>query len=131
MEIFDKKNNLIAIIHFASDFKEGKNFYTKEDADFQFGSFSLKAGENIDYHIHNLQERNINKTSEGIVVISGKMNIELFDESKELLFEQDLNIGDAILIFQGGHGIKIIDDCKFLEFKQGPYDEKKDKKYFK
>ena len=76
MEIFDKKNNLIAIIHFASDFKEGKNFYTKEDADFQFGSFSLKAGENIDYHNHNLQERNINKTSEGIVVISGKMNIE-------------------------------------------------------
>ena len=58
------------------------------------------------------------------------MNIELFDESKELLFEQDLNTGDAILIFQGGHGIKIIDDCKFLEFKQGPYDEKKDKKYF-
>ena len=130
MEIFDKKNNLIAIIHFASDFKEGKNFYTKEDADFQFGSFSLKAGENIDYHIHNLQERNINKTSEGIVVISGKMNIELFDESKELLFEQDLNTGDAILIFQGGHGINMIDDCKFLEFKQGPYDEKKDKKYF-
>ena len=130
MEIFDKKNNLIAIIHFATDFKEGKNFYTKEDADFQFGSFSLKAGENIDYHIHNIQERNINKTSEGIVVISGKMNIELFDESKELLFEQDLNTGDAILIFQGGHWIKMIDDCKFLEFKQGPYDEKKDKKYF-
>ena len=130
MEIFDKKNNLIAIIHFATDFKEGKNFYTKEDADFQFGSFSLKAGENIDYHIHNFQERNINKTSQGIVVISGKMNIELFDESKELLFEQDLNTGDAILIFQGGHGIKMIDDCKFLEFKQGPYDEKKDKKYF-
>ena len=42
MEIFDKKNNLIAIIHFATDFKDGKNFYTKEDADFQFGSFSLK-----------------------------------------------------------------------------------------
>jgi len=130
MEIFDKKNNLIAIIHLANEFKEGKNFYTKEDADFQFGSFSLKAGENIDYHIHNLQDRNIDKTSEGIVVISGKMNIELFDDSKELLFEKDLTSGDAILIFQGGHGIKIIDDCKFLEFKQGPYDEKKDKKYF-
>ena len=130
IEIFDDNKNLIAIIHKGDDFKKGKNFFTDKDKEFQFGSFDLKIGENIEKHIHNFQERIINKTSEGIVIISGKINIELFDDKKDLIYEEILNTGDAILIFEGGHGITILEDCKFLEFKQGPYDEEKDKLYF-
>lgn len=130
IEVFDNQNNLIAIIHKVNDFKKGKNFYTDKNKEIQFGSFDLKAGENIEYHIHNFQERVVNRTSEGIVVISGKIIIELFDDKKNLIHKQILSSGDAILIFEGGHGISILEDCKFLEFKQGPYYEEKDKLYF-
>ena len=51
-------------------------------------------------------------------------------DKKNLIHEQILSSGDAILIFEGGHGISILEDCKFLEFKQGPYYEEKDKLYF-
>ena len=35
--------------------------------------------------------------------------------------------GDTIALLSGGHGIKINEDCKFVEVKQGPYVEEKDK----
>ena len=62
MEIFDKNNNLIAIVHKDSDFRDGKTFYTDNNKDFQFGTFKLEQGEIIENHIHNSQKREINKT---------------------------------------------------------------------
>ena len=55
IEVFDNQNNLIAIIHKGNDFKR-KKFLYRQNKEFQFGSFDLKAGENIEYHIHNFQE---------------------------------------------------------------------------
>ena len=47
MEIFDKNNNLIAIVHKDSDFRDGKTFYTDNNKDFQFGTFKLEQGFNL------------------------------------------------------------------------------------
>ena len=37
---------------------------------------------------------------------------------------------DSILIFDGGHGIQVQEQSKFIEFKQGPYIQDLDKKHF-
>ncbi len=130
MEIFDKNNNLIAIVHKDSDFRDGKTFYTDNNKDFQFGTFNLEQGEIIENHIHNSQKREINKTSEAIVVIKGSLKIMLFDNEKNFIDAVIINTNDAILLFEGGHGIEVIEESKFIEFKQGPYIEDMDKKHF-
>ena len=37
---------------------------------------------------------------------------------------------NIILLLSGGHGFKVIKDCKFLEIKQGPYKIGRDKERF-
>ena len=128
--MFDKNNNLIAIVHKDSDFRDGKTFYTDNNKDFQFGTFKLEQGEIIENHIHNLQKREINNTSEAIVVIKGSLKIMLFDNEKNFIDSVIINTNDAILLFEGGHGIEVIEGSKFIEFKQGPYIEDMDKKHF-
>tara|TARA_B100000886_G_C20409522_1_gene486372 strand:- start:1157 stop:1549 length:393 start_codon:yes stop_codon:yes gene_type:complete len=130
VEIFDKKNNLIAIIHKDINFNEGKTFYTDNEKEFQFGTFKLAKGEIIEKHIHNSQKREILKTSEAIVVLKGSLNIDLYDDDKNFIDAVTINTNDAILIFEGGHGIEVGEETKFLEFKQGPYIEDIDKKHF-
>lgn len=130
MQVYDNTNNLIAIIVKAGEIKESKTFLTIPTEEFQFGSFNLKSGEVIQKHIHNKQERKIYNTSEALVVISGKLEIDFYDDNMQFLEKQLLDPGDSILIISGGHGIKILEDCKFVEFKQGPYLEHKDKLRF-
>ena len=130
MEIFDKYKNLVAIVHKDSNFKNGKTFYSDNSREFQFGTFKLEKNEIIEKHIHNSQKREVNKTSEAIVVLSGALKIDLFDSDKQFIETVMIKKNDAILIYEGGHGIEVVEECKFLEFKQGPYIENIDKEHF-
>ena len=49
------------------------------------------------------------------------IKVELYDVASE---------GMIIIIFDGGHAINIIEDSKFIEIKQGPYDPENDKERF-
>jgi len=130
VEIFDKYKNLVAIVHKDSNFKNGKTFYSDNSREFQFGTFKLEKNEIIEKHIHNSQKREVNKTSEAIVVLSGALKIDLFDSDKQFIETVMIKKNDAILIYEGGHGIEVVEECKFLEFKQGPYIENIDKEHF-
>ena len=37
---------------------------------------------------------------------------------------------DIVILISGGHGFKMLNNCKFIEVKQGPYLIKKDKNRF-
>ena len=130
MKIYDKSNNLISIYKRFDEILDSKEFLTEHDNEFQFGTFNLSQGEIIEKHIHNKQERIVSQTSEGIVVLSGTLEINFFDEDENFIEKIKLNQGDSVLIISGGHGINILDDCKFIEFKQGPYIAEIDKKHF-
>ena len=81
MQIFDTNGNLLAqkIVPFSTS--ESKQFFTEDELDFQVASFVMKKNENIERHIHNKQDRIINTTSEAIILIEGKLEIELFDSN--------------------------------------------------
>lgn len=130
MKIYDKSNNLISIYKRYDEILDSKEFLTEHDNEFQFGTFNLSQGEIIEKHIHYKQERIVSQTSEGIVVLSGSLEINFFDEDENFIEKIKLNQGDSVLIISGGHGINILDDCKFIEFKQGPYIAEIDKKHF-
>jgi len=130
MKIIDDNQKAIAYIVRKKDISKGKNFLTHNNEEMQFASFDLEKNEVIRNHIHNTSKREINSTSEGIVVIDGVLKIKLFDNNKNFISDHILNSGDSILLLSGGHGIEVMEDTKFIEFKQGPYIESLDKEIF-
>ena len=49
---------------------------------------------------------------------------------KKYLFSKQAKKNDIVILLTGGHGFKMLNNCKFIEVKQGPYKIKKDKYRF-
>ena len=130
MKIYDKNGHILAFIVNANKNEQAKNFYTENILDMQVASFNLKEGENIDRHYHYKQNRNIQTTSEVIYVQEGNLEVEIYDNEKNFVDKLSASEGMIIIIFDGGHAINIIEDSKFIEIKQGPYDPENDKERF-
>ena len=130
MEIRDKNNKLLAMIFTPGDYKDEKHFLTENNNEFQIAQFNLDQGTEIKRHIHGKQERKIENTSEVIIVNEGSLELEIYDESLELVTTEIVNKGQVIALFNGGHGFKSLLNSKFLEVKQGPYIEEQDKERF-
>tara|TARA_Y100000389_G_scaffold203579_1_gene252459 strand:- start:31191 stop:31583 length:393 start_codon:yes stop_codon:yes gene_type:complete len=130
MKIYDENQILLAEIIKSDEIVNEKSFYTDESQEFQFASFNLKKNTTIKRHIHNLQDRVIRTTSEVIVVIDGSIEVEIYNINEILQEKIILLTGDSIALYSGGHGLKSINNAKFIEVKQGPYNPKTDKKLF-
>lgn len=130
MEIKDSKGDVVAIFQCFNEFSDSKSFLTNSKNEFQFGTFNLKTGEVIDRHVHHHQSREIKNTSEGIVVLEGRIKINFFDTEKHYLTTLEMKEKDSILILKGGHELFILESAKFVEFKQGPYINQLDKERF-
>tara|TARA_B100001996_G_C18641675_1_gene585851 strand:+ start:249 stop:641 length:393 start_codon:yes stop_codon:yes gene_type:complete len=121
---------LATIIKKNDDEKIKKNFYTENNAEFQVASFSLDKDEVIDRHFHPEQIRSVTKTSEVIIVKNGEILLTLYNKDLEKVQDIVLNEGDIAILIDGGHELTMNTDAKFIEVKQGPYEEHKDKKRF-
>ena len=127
MKIYDKNDNLLAIVVRNNESDEEKNFITEDDAEFQVATFNLKKDTEIQKHYHPPQKRDINSTSEVIVILDGELTIDIYSGEKELIESVKLTNGDLINMVSGGHGINMNTDTKFVEVKQGPYIDEIDK----
>jgi len=130
VKILDANNNLLAQVIKPFDDKSPKNFFTENDLDFQAASFQLEKDEKIERHIHNNQERIIQTTSEALIVTEGLISVEIYDMDLNFIQNVDVSSGEVILLFAGGHSLSMLEHSKFVEIKQGPYNEKNDKKRF-
>ena len=130
MNIYDNEQNLLAVLIDTKKNNNKKNFYTSNDLDIQVASFNLSYQDVIERHFHYSQNRNIKTTSEVIYLQSGKIEVEIYDINKK--FVQNVLVKEEMLIIllQGAHAINIIEDSKFIEVKQGPYDPENDKERF-
>ena len=90
-------------------------------------SFNLKKDTVVEKHYHPSQDRSIKTTSEVIVVLEGQIQVDIYDEDLKLIENQLVSKGETMAMFAGGHGITVIEDCKLIETKQGPFDEETDK----
>ena len=130
VNIYDKENNLLGCHIVNGDIPDGKNFITDSNNSFQIGTFGLPENSFIENHVHKKYERKINITSEVLFVIKGKIKVNFFDDNFQLVNEVIVNQNETIAMFGGGHGIEVLEETKFIEIKQGPYDDQLDKRYF-
>jgi len=97
------------------------NFVTPPEFNFQVGFIVYPSGGKIPRHIHRQIERQINQTSELLVVKEGRCEIDFYNDERDLVATKELSAGDIMLMISGGHGFRMLEDTVFLEVKQGPY----------
>ena len=130
IEIRNKKILYAVIIKKKRKFiKKGVDFITDNKDLLQVGFLNHKKKHIIKSHIHLKKKRIINYCTEVLIVEEGKVKIKFFNnKNSDIKKDKILNKGDIIILFQGGHGLKILEESKIIEVKQGPYVEGKDKK---
>ena len=108
---------------------EGISFFSPENFGLQLGLINRKSGYEVKAHAHNQISRQVSITQEFLLVKSGKIIVNIFDEISTLIYSLTLAEGDSVLLAKGGHEVIFVEDSSLLEIKQGPYLGKEDK-YF-
>lgn len=125
------KNGEIFAILLRRDFSNpGPNFFTPGEFSQQLGMLIHPKGKVVKRHRHKLVKREIFRTQEVLVLLEGKIRVELFDDDGEKLKTLLMKPGDAILLARGGHKVNVLESAKMIEVKQGPYAGFDDKEFF-
>ena len=110
--------------------QEGIQFLTPDHYSQQLAYMKHPAGKEIAPHVHNAVKREVQYTNEVLLIKKGKLRVDFFNDKQEYLDSRMLVQGDVILLIQGGHGFRVIEDVEIIEVKQGPYAGDGDKTRF-
>jgi len=130
VQIIEHKGQVLAMILPADYRAEGIKFFTPDDFSQQLAYMRRPIGHVIQPHVHNAVVREVQYTKEVLVIRSGRLRVDFYDDSQIYLESRILSSGDIILLARGGHGFEMLEDCEIVEVKQGPYAGDKDKTRF-
>ena len=130
IETIEHQGVVLSIIIRASYESEGISFLTPDDFPQQVGYMKRERDYVIPPHVHNAVERKIYDTQEVLLIRSGKVRVDYYDNNKIYLESRVLSAGDVILLAYGGHGFVMLEDSEIIEVKQGPYVGDNDKTRF-
>lgn len=120
----------LAIIIRNSFQKDGIEFFTKDDSSQQLGYMNRPKDYVIEPHRHNFVQRDVHFTQEVLFIKSGKVRVDFYNNEQMYIESKILMQGDVILLANGGHGFKMLEQSEIIEVKQGPYCGEEDKVRF-
>jgi len=120
----------LAVILRADYRAEGIQFFTPDEFSQQLGYMNRPKGYVIPPHVHNSVAREVQFTKEVLIIKSGKVRVDFYDDDQNYLESRILNQGDIVLLAFGGHGFEMIEASEIVEVKQGPYAGEGDKTRF-
>ena len=120
----------LAVILRADYHAEGIQFFTPNDFSQQLGYMNRPQGYVIPPHVHNPVTREVQFTKEVLIIKSGKVRVDFYDDDQHYLESRILNQGDIVLLAFGGHGFEMLEASEIVEVKQGPYAGEGDKTRF-
>lgn len=120
----------LAVILRAGYHAEGIQFFTPNDFSQQLGYMNRPQGYVIPPHVHNPVAREVQYTKEVLIIRSGKVRVDFYDDDQNYLESRILNQGDIVLLAFGGHGFEMLEASEIVEIKQGPYAGDADKTRF-
>lgn len=123
MEKIIYKDSLIAVLF--KKFKKGAIPLTDHSEPLQLVAFKYPKGRYVKAHIHKPKKRLTQKLQECLVVINGKIKIDLYSPDKKFIKSISLSRGEAVILLNGGHGVHMLEDSKIFEIKNGPFVEDK------
>lgn len=129
-EQIELNGKILGVIIRADYQKEGISFFTPDDFSQQLGYMNRPTDYIIAPHVHNLVERKVELTQEVLIVRSGKVRIDFYDDERNYIESRIIQTGDVCLLANGGHGFKVLEQAEMIEVKQGPYCGEMDKVRF-
>lgn len=130
LEQINHKDQILGIIIRAGYNKDGISFFTPDDFSQQLGYMNRPEGYVIAPHVHNIVERKVDLTQEVLIIRSGKVRVDFYDNDKQYFESRIVRTGDIILLAHGGHGFEMLEQSEIVEVKQGPYCGELDKVRF-
>jgi len=124
------KEELLSIIIRADYKSEGIEFFTPGKFSQQLAYMNRQKNYVIPPHVHNIVQRGVNLTQEVLLIKSGKVRVDYYDNDRNYLESRILYRGDVVLLAYGGHGFEMLEDSEMIEVKQGPYAGEMDKVRF-
>ena len=76
-------------------------------------------------HLHQPKKRITQKLQECLIVVKGRIKIDLYTPQKKLIKYLYLNQGEVLIIVNGGCGIHLLHESEIVEVKNGPFIEDK------
>lgn len=110
-----------ALLFCGVDAKGTVRFLTDSQEEFQVGVMERPAGYSVKPHAHPRGEKTITGLSEFLYIERGSVRATVFDDAWTVLAEETLRPGDFLLFLRGGHSIEVLEDCRMIEVKQGPF----------
>lgn len=101
---------------------EGRTDISDPEEPLQLAMLNFDKGKTFFPHKHIQKNAVTPITQEAWVVLRGKVKAILYDLDNEILEISELNIGDIVITYYGGHNYYILQDNTLVaEFKTGPY----------
>lgn len=112
---------VLAEVLWSSTKADSTTFFSSDEAPLQLGQMSHKSGFVEPAHYHPVLARKSCSTQQAFVVMRGKISVDFFNSDGSLIRTFDLEFGDAILISEGIHRIRVQEDSLCVTIKQGPF----------
>lgn len=133
MKSFEIKheNELLAqIISSSEQLSKNMEFFTGAEASLQVGIAEHEIGYKIPRHRHLPAVRHIVGTGEVLIILSGTLSVSYYGIDGEKVGSYYLKTGEILVHYNGAHSFEVIEPCRFIEVKQGPYLGVEDKERF-
>lgn len=125
-----EKEKLLSLIIRRNFEKNGIEFFTPDTFSQQVGYMKRPVDYVIPPHTHRAVQRDVNVTQEVLLVKSGKVRVDFYNDDQNYLESRILYPGDVVLLAYGGHGFEMLEESEIIEVKQGPYAGEQDKVRF-
>lgn len=120
MNCIKKDDEIYAILVSNNTIQEGTEWIGSQFESLQASRMKYPKGKSFRVHHHILNPRTIKRTQECFIVINGKIAVDVYDKTS-LLGTLEASNGEAIFVYRGGHGVRILENSLLYEVKAGSY----------
>jgi len=100
---------------------EKTTFFSPPESSFQFGLLAHAAGFVEPPHFRRAIPRTVHDLQQMFTVQRGVVAVQLYTNDGRFIDEIVLNAGDSIVLIDGVHAIRVIEDMQCVSVKQGPF----------
>lgn len=120
-EVVEHNGRRYAEIIWADSRAEKSVFFSPPSSSMQFGLLAHGKDFVEAAHYHPQIERNISDLQQMFVVQRGVVAVDFYSEGGDRFREIILREGDAILLIDGVHSVRVLEDMQCVSVKQGPF----------
>ena len=121
IEVIEHQGTRYAEVLRAGTKVEKTRFFSPAGSSLQFGLLAHGAGFVEPAHVHHPAKREIRDLQQMFVVQRGVVAVDFFGPGGRKVAEVTLRTGDGILLVDGAHSVRVLEDMQCISVKQGPF----------